>query len=537
MASGGWRRFCRTSAVLLLARTCTLCPQVMHAEGSATQVFAGPFDSKGGARLRVLSWNVAAVNNNPFEYWITHPSPSYKQLMQSVEDFIVQPGEDDVRVDQVFTDAMFRRLVEKMRAHMKDVSAPDLDTVSNMWESDYRGRRVVSQFLRDGVIGKKRLASMPDRVSNTIQLSSGKLAFRPTVINCYAGEIRSLDDWFEKWLAFFFEGGVDLDGKGPKPIHSLLQKIKQAKYPAITTEEEAVSIPLQLVLQGVFDAILVNLMQTKGGTSWQALRSEICVSLNSRKNSRLLEILQSTYSDADVVFLQEAGNQLVDELRQRFAGTHTLIVPARYNPKRNQNSVMLLRNTVVSSPQEVEVPADGWDAGDLLVVKAKVSNMDVTLASFHGDTNGLLTVPMIRKVAEHLPAEPLVFGLDANTYEKESSSTAHVLEFERVHKSLGFESCWGKVDPSRYTTFNARTYLQPQLNKAAKSNELAEKGDRNPKDFVLFSKHFEVASVWRDNTGRGEYMEETVFPTLEFPSDHAALSADLRFLLNYRREL
>lgn len=177
----------------------------------------------------------------------------------------------------------------------------------------------------------------------------------------------------------------------------------------------------------------------------------------------------------------------------------------------------------------MDVPADGWDAGDLLVVKARVANFDVILASFHGDTNGLLTVPMIRKVAQHYPSDPLVFGLDANTYERESSSTAHVLEFERVYKSLGFKSCWGVVDPSRYTTFNARTYLQPQLNKAAKSNELAEKGDRNPKDFVLFSKHFEVATVWRDNTGNGKYIEDTVFPTLEFPSDHAALSADLRF--------
>lgn len=44
----------------------------------------------------------------------------------------------------------------------------------------------------------------------------------------------------------------------------------------------------------------------------------------------------------------------------------------------------------------------------------------VTLASFHGDTNGLLTPPMLEKLMENLPAQRLIFGLDANTYEKES---------------------------------------------------------------------------------------------------------------------
>ena len=35
----------------------------------------------------------------------------------------------------------------------------------------------------------------------------------------------------------------------------MLTKIRQAKYPAVTTEEEEASVPLQIVLQGVFDAV------------------------------------------------------------------------------------------------------------------------------------------------------------------------------------------------------------------------------------------------------------------------------------------
>jgi hypothetical protein len=91
----------------------------------------------------------------------------------------------------------------------------------------------------------------------------------------------------------------------------------------------------------------------------------------------------------------------------------------------------------------------------------------------------------------------------------------------------GLTSCWGDVpNPSNYTTYNARTYLQPQLNKACKMEEKREKGDVNPKDFILFKKNdFEVVSTWKDNTGEKNFIEDMAFPTLTFPSDHAILSS------------
>jgi len=380
---------------------------------------------------------------------------------------------------------------------------------------------------------------MPDRVTNTIQLATGERKFRPTVINCFEEGLPSLDDWFKKWLRFFFDEEVDMDGKGARKTYSLLQKIRKAKYPAVSDEEEAASIPLQLVLQGVFDAVLVNLMQKKGGPNWESLRSEICSSLNSRKKDLIKEILTKTYQDADVLCLQEAGNELVQLLRDVYSESHDVIVPRSYSVKRAQNSIMLLRRSMFSEVHEVEVAAEGWEDGDLLLVKSKVNTPgapEVSLASFHGDTNGLLTIPMLTKVMKELPSSRLIFGMDANTHELQVSGKAYVLDFEKTYKELGLQANWGyKLDPKLYTTFNARTYLQPQLNKAAKSSELVKNGDQNPKDFVLFSKHFQVMGKTRDNTGKGEYVEDVVFPTLDFPSDHAAITADL--LLDDRTEL
>ena len=47
--------------------------------------------------LSTLSWNIAAVNNNPFEYFLTHPDPKYISLMEGVEGFIEVPGEHSMK--------------------------------------------------------------------------------------------------------------------------------------------------------------------------------------------------------------------------------------------------------------------------------------------------------------------------------------------------------------------------------------------------------------------------------------------------------
>ena len=76
----------------------------------------------------------------------------------------------------------------------------------------------------------------------------------------------------------------------------------------------------------------------------------------------------------------------------------------------------------------------------------------------------------------------------------------------------GLGSNWGTLPPAQhYTTYNARTFLQPQLNKAVRRDQRATLGDRNPKDYVIFdAEAFAPLANLRDNTGSARFEPDMV---------------------------
>jgi hypothetical protein len=92
-------------------------------------------------------------------------------------------------------------------------------------------------------------------------------------------------------------------------------------------------------------------------------------------------------------------------------------------------------------------------------------------------------------------------------------------------------------DPHFHTTNNGRTYLQPQLNKAMRKEHVSESGDQNLKDFILFQRHsWRCQDPYRDNTGHLEYVQDRVYPTNEWPSDHCAISCMLERVTSTKEE-
>jgi len=356
----------------------------------------------GDKRITAVTWNVAAINNNPFEYWITNEDPKYNDLMKSVSEFIENPGVNDIPVEDIFSDKMFEELATKMTS----IGWTGVEETRQYWQSDYKSRKIISGFVKDGKLGKKRLASMPDRVTNTIHTTDGENAMRPTVINCFGGEMKTVKQWWSRWLDFYFTQPITVT-KGGKAvttkIFEMISSIKKSKYPDITTEEEAVSKPLQTMALAIFDAILVHMMTVVGPDSWEPLRADICQKLNHKKNDRTVEILQTTYADADIQFLQEvAGNFLSFAGKHPISSLYDIHQSASMDTERDQNSYILLKKGRYSEVTEVTAKVLDFSAarnngtklplvnGDLLVLAAVDASDKVKylLASFHGDTNG-----------------------------------------------------------------------------------------------------------------------------------------------------
>jgi len=71
---------------------------------------------------------------------------------------------------QVFTDSMAAELWSLMEAEgWEGVAETKVE-----WASTYAPRTMVAGFMKDKAIGAKRLASMPDRITNTINTADGQ---------------------------------------------------------------------------------------------------------------------------------------------------------------------------------------------------------------------------------------------------------------------------------------------------------------------------------------------------------------------------
>jgi hypothetical protein len=496
--------------------------------------------------LHAITWNIAAINNNPFEYWITNKDGNYNRLMSDVSAFIDNPGDNDILVKEIFTERMFDDLEESMTA----AGWSGIMETRKKWESEYRDRKIISGFIKDSLLGKKRLASMPDRVTNTINTVSGDVVMRPSVINCYnAGDLSTIDAWWVQWRQFMFQTEITVRKHGAEKtirVSDMISKIKRSKYPSITAEEEEISIPLQMLCAAIFDAILVDMMNKIGNQVWQPMREDICNKLNRRKNDRTIEILETSYGSADIQFLQEVASSFAETAKTKaLSNMFEVHYPSTMDSDRDQNSFILLKKGKFRDVSEVttevleqldsskQVPIAN---GDLLAVTC-IGAEDGTkylLASFHGDTNGLATVPIVAAMHKYAiskrPDHILLFGMDANTYNKPESDQQGMVQFAEFYRSMKLNTCYGLTpDPENFTTFHARTHLQPQLNKAVRLEDKDKYGDKNPKDFIVFfASDFTVLETVKDNTGEKKYVENMVFPTLTFPSDHGITSTVLQ---------
>ena len=82
----------------------------------------------------------------------------------------------------------------------------------------------------------------------------------------------------------------------------------------------------------------------------------MCESLNSKKNERVTSILAQTYSDADVICLQEVSAAWATSVASSALGhNYVALAPEKLDAKRDQNSIILLKRSIfdVSTASEI----------------------------------------------------------------------------------------------------------------------------------------------------------------------------------------
>jgi hypothetical protein len=322
----------------------------------------------------------------------------------------------------------------------------------------------------------------------------------------------------------------------------------------MTLKWHAASVPLQVLCLGLFDAILTQLLSIVAGDTWQAVRrSLITCSQADSKSLAASSILRSSYSNADIICVQEASDGFATHAAAALPDHFVLLSESPgADGRRQQLSMILARCDALDPSTAVDLaglvvarlPPNSLATGDLcaFAVRGLGGRSPRVLASLHGDSDGLCTVPVLTALcavaAELYPDHKILIGIDASANLPSQSSpqllsaidyhpTAAVSDkspqqarprppcLESVIAGLGLSSCWDdQLDKgSLWTVFQARTALQPQIHKAVGPSAARGRRHLQLKDWILFScPGLSLRSVGRDNTGRSAFVERAHAP-------------------------
>ncbi|KAL1511136.1 hypothetical protein AB1Y20_005955 [Prymnesium parvum] len=508
--------------------------------------------------LRVVKWNVGSLDSSPFGYRPESRSSNggkrktLSKLLRRVQTVLDAPRHHDVPVLSIFTPQMWAELKKELRVR----GFRGINYTDRLYKTDLSQRWALSGFIKDSGLADKQLISMADEVTSRIPIFNGrgdafvKYMYRPSAASCYQGNLSSLTAaWWPSWKDFMFSRHASTRGAAAKrtvaPLERL-QVLQSNKYPSIKLREEVASRALQALTLAIFDSTLLYLLQALFSTEeWREPRQQACRTLIEARDTKANNILSSSYSNAEVLLLQEISMEAVASLRHStIRTTHTIVIPGSLQPLQVQTVAVLMKKTVFEASSVVEhtsavlnsLPANVFlDKGDLLVLSVTdVYGQPYLIVSFRGEDNGREVIALLdalHALLVTMPKHRLILGLDADTRAIASKKRLSVEDLASNLVSRGYTSCWGdNPDPASHTMYNTRTYLQPKLHRVSRASSLTtvEAYERDVRDYIVFSKSgFSLISSTKDNTGAQHFFNRVKFPSSRFPSDHAIVTAKL----------
>ena len=299
-----------------------------------------------------------------------------------------------------------------------------------------------------------------------------------------------------------------------RSVANRLELYNESKYGSILTKfEKDHYIELQIAYLAAVDSALVHIFSKV--PEWRSLAKAFNAVCN-HKDKYVIDILQK--ANSDVYFIQEAiaCDLFAKELFE-------VISPEGGQGK--QDSVIALRKCFWKVTQRLHFDDPRLEPGDLVAVKARhaLTGKEYVLASFHGDTNGIATIPVLQLIfaASDVDRDRVIIGADTNAH---SSIRNNALNFNDLIYFIKAHNMTASNSQGRVTKRNMRTFYQAQSLKGKWRN--SSDMDEDPKDQIIVGSEVEVRMAGIDFTGNREETDDLI-PNEIFPSDHALVWAEV----------
>lgn len=427
--------------------------------------------------LRVATWNVAGVNNNPFDFWMPS-NANHTNLMKAFENELAS----ERTVNEYFTQDMYNYLKDNIFGNVKENTISILD---NTYETF--GAMTLKDLSTNKDITKSRVFSYPDRATASI---------RPTAVDFDLS--RGVAEWYKEWVSVMEEQGLNAIDKLNQGKNKRTTKYGDS-YKFKSNEIDA-DVEIQLLSLAMLDTIFFKILSSIPNA--QNIKADVIAALKNDKVSVVKNILDDLANASDIIFLQEVD-----------AGKINLLTPTGFSsivPKSirsiPQDSVILYRTGLFSAATNIDHKFGDEEfknesiAACLTLEKSK---RDLIVVSYHSTSDGKDSTAVINALKKE--GKPFILGIDANT----SKNGLKVSDFTDHIEQNGFY-CMSHFP----TTRKARTFFQTQLTKGKPFKELkTEKGDQ--KDYIVASNRVLFLGVITGSTESNRLL-----PALDFPSDH-----------------
>jgi len=213
------------------------------------------------------------------------------------------------------------------------------------------------------------------------------------------------------------------------------------------------------------------------------------------------------YHNPDVICLQEVDWKSLSQMED-----YEIFTPSESNGK--QDSVILLRKGLWKDVQSESLERT------LVTATLRATGEKVIIASYHGEANGITTIPFRHAMRAFMVAKcpdcVLIIGSDTNAHTAPEPSSRK-LSFSHLQDFAASQNWLLANTPPVVTTRSCRTLFQAQSHKGQDQDDIIYASD--PKDNIMIDKA--SISAFSSNTNP--------IPNSEFPSDHAQLWAKIVF--------